>query len=908
MIQRQGEPLLESERPSITSAARILTPNLVILLGSTSAIAGLELMRQMLSLRPSDQKRVVLVYIDTDDPPAPLVEFRRQHNNVFLEYPLRISVPAGISNAARIDESDQHTFIRDRIPQYFANGAGGIRNNGHVAACFNYQHIYDVLDRAVMALSRLSTEQDVTKVHEIQANIVSFLGGGTGSGILADLAVMVRDLLTHRQYRQRLNLFCMLPEPISGVNLNDLRWRKSNATATLLELLAYSRAAALTPLEGYKKYMRSRMHRLTNDPIANEVYLLGHASMDDAGDTARIVGLDLFQRSTDASGVGFLEHSKWVDRRTLGAEDDRGLPTMFGTSCPLEVRFPAEETAMAFAQISASYLLPHLASYRPGKLQIGEAEKQEWQKKWRQVARFDANVSDPLVIKIDEFRSSDFESASQIQLDTLWSRLERFERTTNARIKELIDAQRAEEQSLIRNTPASARGAAQGSLINQRIQQLTRLQQEYEYVLNTLRERGGLSVPSRPHDLENRLTRQPNWPGLLRNLGRDYASAVASAYNEHLHLRARAERQRLLTDLMKDLYQQTQAALDEAMTWFRETGLNERIKDLRDKGMSSMAWQGFLEYPHPHQRHIFDLHTLRTQDEHNIAVENLYQWSTAGKQNEKGQAIDFQQFIEPYLKYAARHTPALEAREISIDHQVAGRLAERVVDFFRAYYLEQFATRNLFDLLTIAAPPPRTGQTRNEQISVYLLEHLQHMRQIMAPLIDFEAELWPDGPSTLDSSVYMGIHWHDGAQETMLNQALNSLGTITRQGLLPLVNNSLDPHRLQISYGQHAISLNTIRDFYLEQNSAMEYYREYQYKWVNSQGKGLMPVHSSGEVERLIMSSDTLGYSEPLVELIIRRTTTLRGDPSSNGQHANANPNASASYQAPGRGNWGDDL
>jgi hypothetical protein len=105
------------------------------------------------------------------------------------------------------------------------------------------------------------------------------------------------------------------------------------------------------------------MHRLTNDPIANEVYLLGHASMDDAGDTARIVGLDLFQRTTDSSGVGFLEHSKWVDRRTLGAEDDRHLPTMFGTSCPLEVRFPAEETAQAYAQISASSLLPLLASY-----------------------------------------------------------------------------------------------------------------------------------------------------------------------------------------------------------------------------------------------------------------------------------------------------------------------------------------------------------------------------------------------------------------------------------------------------------------------------------------------------------------------------------------------------------------
>ena len=499
MVNIQDEPLLESERPSITAAPRILTPCLVILLGSTSAIAGLEMMRHMLTLKPADQRRVVLVYIDTDDSPAPLVDFRRQHNNVFLEFPLRIAVPVGISNATRIDESDQHTFIRDKIPQYFANGAGGIRNNGHVAACFNYQHIYDVLDRAVVTISRLSTDQNVTKVHEVQANIVAFMGGGTGSGVLPDIAVMVRDLLTHRQYKQRINLFCMLPESIAGANQNDIRWRKSNAVAGLLELLAYSRAAAPNPTKGYEKFMRNRMHRLTNDPIANEIYLIGHAAMNDAGDTARIVGLDLFQRATDAAGLGFLEHSKWVDRRTLGAEDDRGLPTMFGTSCPLEVRFPAEETARAFAQISASSLLPLLASYKPGSVQVSAPEKQEWQKKWRQVARFEANVSDPLVIKIEEFRPSDFEDAAQAHLDLLWARLERYERDTERRIKELIEMKRREEQSFIREMPMRANNAEQMSLINQRISHLSRLQQEYDFIHRSLRDQGApqcLHAPS----------------------------------------------------------------------------------------------------------------------------------------------------------------------------------------------------------------------------------------------------------------------------------------------------------------------------------------------------------------------------------------------------------------------------
>src|SRR5947209_2567087 len=104
-------PLLESERPLVVAAPRILTPTLVVLLGSTAALSGLEMMRQMLTLKPLDQRRVAIVYIDTDDPPAPLVTFRHQHNNVFQEFPLRIAVPAGISNAERIDDTDQHTFI-----------------------------------------------------------------------------------------------------------------------------------------------------------------------------------------------------------------------------------------------------------------------------------------------------------------------------------------------------------------------------------------------------------------------------------------------------------------------------------------------------------------------------------------------------------------------------------------------------------------------------------------------------------------------------------------------------------------------------------------------------------------------------------------------------------------------------
>ena len=390
-------------------------------------------------------------------------------------------------------------------------------------------------------------------------------------------------------------------------------------------------------------------------------------------------------------------------------------------------------------------------------------------------------------------------------------------------------------------------------------------------------------MPSRPLDLEDRLTRR-QLPGPLRKLGRDYASALAETYNERLHLHARACRYRYLEQLMRDLSYQTQSTLEQSMTWFQNTGINEHTKELHDKGISSMAWHGRLEYAHPHQRHIFDLHTLRTQDDRNIAVENLYYWVTGGGSTAlNGRTIDFHAFVGPCVEYLTKHTPSSQDQTLSIDRQVASRLAERVVDFFHAYYMGKFEMRNLFDLLSLAAPPARDGKLRSEQISLYLLEHLQHMSGLMSSLVAFEAELWQEGISALDTSVYMGIHWHDGVQEEILNQALNSLGAITRQGQAPLVNKSLDPHRLQVAYGQHAISLSTIRDFYLEQNTAMEYYQEYQKRWQTSQGRGLMPIHSSGEAERLITSNDALGYTTPLVELVIRRPDIRRGSGENNG-------------------------
>ena len=106
------------EEQKITSL--VTTPSLVILLGGTSSLVALELMRRMLTLSPSDRQRIAMVYIDTDNPPSKLIEFRNQYSSLFQEFSLRFTVPMGIKNVVLLNQGDggreQHTFIGNKIP------------------------------------------------------------------------------------------------------------------------------------------------------------------------------------------------------------------------------------------------------------------------------------------------------------------------------------------------------------------------------------------------------------------------------------------------------------------------------------------------------------------------------------------------------------------------------------------------------------------------------------------------------------------------------------------------------------------------------------------------------------------------------------------------------------------------
>jgi len=845
-------------------APRIQTPVLSIFLGSTAGLVGLEFLRHLSGLDPRDQRRVACVSLDTDTGFQSSWTATLRQGTAAHTFSLLIAVPAGITSVPRT-EHDQHTFIQKRVPQYYSNGAGGIRNNGHTALCFNYDEVGATLEQALSAICHLEGDHGESRVGEVQVNAVAFLGGGTGSGILSDIAVLVRELLVRRGLGHRLNLFCILPEAIAGCSTNDLAWRKSNAVASILEVIALGSAAGASEDGRYQKHVRQHVHTLTNTPLAHECFLMGDLAVSDTDQVARIVGLDLYMRCTDGGGVGAVEHRQWVDRRALGGVDGSGLPTFFGTSWPYEVAFPAQDTATAFALRSAARMLRLLedAPAPSGATAPTEEEKRAWHKKWRGVARYDAS-GDPLSANIQLFRREDFVGANSSSLDVLWVRFERTKTTIESRLQHIRAMMWASELRRIEGldegqaVPAADRYG--------RLRHLAALLREYQFVLDELLATPQPPVAGRPLDLETELVKQGERMALLRFLGGDLAWDVCCAYNDSLQGWAVAARRRTLIDLLQELQGAAQTALERSELWLRLAQSREVRQELELAHRPTATWAGKLERAHLHRRHLFDLPVFNRQDgASNVAVDALYAWASGDEQR-------FAVQVDQCIAHLARPRPS-PAQANGQEVQLTPRECfKEIVGFFRRAYQELFARMNLFDLLGAAAPPEPPGMSRADLIRGYLELHLKHIRaQMRSPLV-FEPQLLDRGWAGLETTIYLGMHWRDGGQQGIVEAALAAAERLLYRGQSAQLALSQDPHSLQVLCGQHAVSLTCVGDFYQDQHSAMSHFLSYQREWADSSGGGLSPVHSSGELQRLVWDKDALGYGQPLPARVIRPT------------------------------------
>lgn len=882
-------------------AKAINTPAIVITLGTTSSLAALELCRHLETLEQADRDSVAILKIDTDITSPKMATFLAGNAGKFTLFETTIAVPSGINKSdALLQPQRNHTYIPAKTPQYYDDGAGGIRNNGHVALCYDRDRVEQAISDCLGHVHYMGLGEGERRSAAVQVYFVAFLGGGTGSGIVADLAVLVRNMLTGDQKQQRLVLFSILPgDNMPGVNANRRSWRKSNATAALLEIMAHGLAAQANG-GIYTKYLMAQPYDIVSPTIFNEIYLLGRTNLNSVEGTARIVGLDLFHRITDASGIGNIERSESPDRQVLGAFDDCGLPTNFSTSCPFEVRFPADEVAQAFAEVAAAEMLelPEFIGQRPPRPRPGDQERGEWRRKWDQVAATAPGAVDPnglLIRQPRTFSATDFEQAPQAQRNVFWAQTERSITDTNNEIARVINIIRMREGQRIATVPASvpAVNALTMSLQARKILALDTLLLEYQEALDALRARPPQRpAMGRPADLEAKLDRQFPLPEAFTNPFRqNVAAAVAQRYNGALRANYEYSRFELRKALLEDLITTTQRLLEEEEQWLSQAQVHERAEELRKAGYDRNAWRGLLALPHQHQRHLFDLRIFQEQAQRqNLpfipAMEGLFRLATT--QNEgmelgdclKRDGFDRAAAMRSLMREcvaainAVRNDAdeAADAGDQDIARERARQVPQKVVAFFRERYLEWFKQHNLFDLLAmgLAAERATTVLAASRQIDEPLRMHLQHIKGILGELITFDPALWLNGSAFLEPTLYLGMNRRDGTQQKdVLARALKSVGEMTRRVQEPRPVDESDIHRLQINYAQHGISLRTVPEFYRDAGSAMGEYLRHQRQWYGdgrsqakggSYGRSQMPTHSCGEMERLVRAPNALGY------------------------------------------------
>ena len=140
-----------------------------------------------------------------------------------------------------------------------------------------------------------------------------------------------------------------------------------------------------------------------------------------------------------------------------------------------------------------------------------------------------------------------------------------------------------------------------------------------------------------------------------------------------------------------------------------------------------------------------------------------------------------------------------------------------------------------------------------------LLARLKHIASLARGLIAFEEQLALDGFGEAHQNLFLGINWsgrrtrNAGLRDTQATQRCWA-----RRGDA-LSTAAQETHRLQVVYGQHGISLSTVPEFSLDDNTSMSDFLARQAAWqgqtLAEYGQNQEPIFSSGEMERLAIDS-----------------------------------------------------
>ena len=341
--------------------ARIIDPVLNIFIGTSPTIVSRTVNRQLARLDASDRQRIATLMIDT---------MRIQRSADGASYVgsdiLQIQTPRFEFSAAWTDEQVRNLLVtadRGRFvhrPGIGSAGAGGIRNNAHVAMALSAANLRQRINQKLdMICAPSETRQDQQLSSTVRINIITFLGGGTGSGVMPALTLLTRYLTQqHNANRPQTAIYAVLPEQPLGLTEEMIRRQRSNTFATLIELITLLHLTrGKRDQDSFIFPLGSLQLDVSQLQVVDVIYLYGQGRLTSHSEIYEHIAMDLLLRMQDGHGAGFERQRQLPDLSALNDTDSKGIPARFATSGAVEIVLPREELLAAFARRASREIL-----------------------------------------------------------------------------------------------------------------------------------------------------------------------------------------------------------------------------------------------------------------------------------------------------------------------------------------------------------------------------------------------------------------------------------------------------------------------------------------------------------------------------------------------------------------------
>ncbi|MEH1788994.1 MAG: tubulin-like doman-containing protein [Nostoc sp.] len=335
-----------------------MTPTVVIGLGGTGKEILIKIRRMIVESYGSlDALPIVsFLHIDTEQNAKVSEPQTVLKQNISLRPSEQVW--AKVENAkAMLNQLSSYDYLAEWFPSHLRGtdsilaGAGQIRSLGKFAFSVNYQSIKNSFDNALgrivghekFLLDKLGLQLD----KGVNIFIVCSLSGGTGSGMVLDLAYNLRDWVPPSAMPQT-SAYLVLPGAFSGLGDRVI----ANAYAALMELNHYSRNDTRFECQ----YSSNASDRITSqssrDVPFNFCYLVGNSNdkvtLPSLNSVLEMVAQNVF---LDFSS-GFSQYKKLVRdniRKQWASPDSLGYPQSFIAFGLASIQFPIQRVLQACA-------------------------------------------------------------------------------------------------------------------------------------------------------------------------------------------------------------------------------------------------------------------------------------------------------------------------------------------------------------------------------------------------------------------------------------------------------------------------------------------------------------------------------------------------------------------------------